>query len=255
MPRDARLYMTFPNDIHRHPKITRLDPAVRWAFIEMNGEARIADNDGVFPAEDAEFTWGVDVLAALVGSHPTRPLVQRVGDTYVIRDYAEHQETRAAREERRRRNAENGAKGGRPKRNPGVTDSVSSGLPVGTNPQPTETQTKAESESELEDFYSPSKSQSRDTRASVSTDPIAVSEMTRKLAAKDGITSLRVVVDAIHRHTSCTVTADQAFQLSKLLLEKAPKWPDAPQRYVIGCIQRNPAEVEQHLYERIGIAS
>jgi len=255
MPRDPRLYMTFPNDIHRHPKITRLAPEVRWAFIEMNGEARIADNDGIFPAEDAEFTWGRSTLDALVASHPSRPLVVRVDDTYVIRDYAEHQETRAAREERRKRNAENGAKGGRPKKNPGVTESVSSGLPDLTQRQANETHTKAESESESEDFYSPSKSQSRSNRASVSTDPIEVPEMTRRLAAQKGITSLRVLVDAIHSHTSCRVTAAQAFQLAVDLLDKAKTYPDAPQRYVVSCVKRNPAEIEKTLYEQIGVAS
>lgn len=255
MPRDSRLYMTFPNDIHRHPKITRLTPDVRWAFIEMNGEARIADNDGVFAVDDAEFTWGKSTMDALVGSHPTRPLVLRVGETYVIRDYAEHQETRAAREERRARNAANGAKGGRPKKNPGVTESVSGGFPDVTESQANETHTKAESESESEDFYSPSKSQSRSNRARVSTDAIEVSEWTRKLAAQKGITSLRVVVDAIHSHTSCTVTADQAWQLCVLLLDKAKTFPTAPQRYVLKCVRDTPAEVEQALYEQIGVAS
>jgi len=245
--------MTFPNDIHRHPKIQRLSLEARWAFIEMNGEARIADNDGVFPAEDAEFEWGRDVLAALTGSHPTRPLVMRVGETYVIRDYAEHQETRAAREERRARNAANGAKGGRPKKNPGVTESVSGGFPFGTDSQPTETQTKAESESESEDYYSPSKSQSSSNRARVSTDAIPVSDMTKRLAAQKGITSLRTVVDAVGREIGITVTADQAFQLCTLLLEKSKTWPANPQAYVLTCIRSSKAEVEQHLYQRIGV--
>lgn len=105
------------------------------------------------------------------------------------------------------------------------------------------------------DFYSRSESQSLDTRARVSTDAIEVSAMTKRLAAQKGITSLRVVVDAVHRHTSAKVTADQAFQLSVLLLEKAKAWPDAPQRYVLRCIENGPAEVEKHLYEQIGVAS
>lgn len=98
MPKDARLYMTFPNDFHRHPKIARLSVAARWGFVELNGEARIADNDGVFDAVDAEFLLGLDVLNELVQSHPTRPLLVRDGDKYVIRDYGEHQQTRAERE-------------------------------------------------------------------------------------------------------------------------------------------------------------
>lgn len=98
--KDERLFMTFPNDMHRHPKLTRISVAARWAFVEMNGEARLNDNDGVFSAEDAEFMWSPDLLAELVDSHPTKPLVQRVDDTYVIREYAKHQQTRAQKRQR-----------------------------------------------------------------------------------------------------------------------------------------------------------
>lgn len=247
MPIDKRLYMTFPNDFHRHPKLTRLPVEVRWAFVEMNGEARIADNDGVFDSADAEFTWGAEIMAALVASHPTRPLVLHVGDTYVIRDYGEHQETRAAREKRRNTNTTNGQKGGRPRKNPEQTEHKPSGLPVGSESQATVTQHKAESESESEDFYLPSKSQSRNNRARVSTDPMEISDMTRRLAAQKGISSLRAVGDAIIRHTGKRVTADQAFQLSVWILDKAPAWPDSAQRYVTGAIKQSPFEVEQFL--------
>ena len=96
--KDSRLYMTFPIDFHRHPKVDRLTVEQRWAFVEMNGEARIADNDGVFSADDAEFMWGAETLAALVNSHPSRPLVERRGEFYVIREYAKHQHTKADRE-------------------------------------------------------------------------------------------------------------------------------------------------------------
>lgn len=98
MPRDSRLYMTFPIDFHRHPKLARLSVGARWAFVEMNGEARIAENDGRFSAEDAEFHWGAGVLSELIASHPSRPLVTRDGDEYVIREYAQHQFTKADRE-------------------------------------------------------------------------------------------------------------------------------------------------------------
>src|SRR5690349_2319487 len=109
--------MTFPIDIHRHPKVSRLPAEVRWAFIEMNGEARIADNDGVFAADEAEFMWPREYLDALVASHPSRPLVLREGETYRIREFGEHQDTRADREERSARNTANGARGGRPPKN------------------------------------------------------------------------------------------------------------------------------------------
>lgn len=249
MPRDARLYQTYPIDFHRHPKVTRLSVLARWTFVEMNGEARCAENDGRFPAEEAEFLWEKVALDELVASHPTRPLVIRVGDDYVIRDYAEHQFTKADREELSRKRAEAGAKGAAAK----ASKRQASAEQVLSKVQ--QPQAESESRSESEDFYSRSKSQSLDTRARVSTDAIEVSAMTKRLAAQKGITSLRVVVDAIHRHTTVRVTADQAFQLSTHLLDKSKTWPDAPQRYVLRCIERNPAEVEKHLYEQIGVVA
>jgi hypothetical protein len=111
MPRDSRLYMTFPIDVHRHPKFRRLSDSAKWAFVEMNGEARIAENDGRFTADEAEFMWPADVLAELTGSHPTRPLVARDGSDYVIRDYAEHQFTKADRDELTRKRREAGVLG------------------------------------------------------------------------------------------------------------------------------------------------
>lgn len=143
MPLDKRFYMTFPNDFHRHPKLTRLPVEVRWAFVEMNGEARIADNDGVFTVEEAEFLWPKSVLDQLVRSHPTRPLVLLEGDQYVIRDYADHQETRERRAERKATNTANGRRGGRPRKNPTETDSV-------TERNRTITEPKAELEIEIE---------------------------------------------------------------------------------------------------------
>lgn len=247
MPRDQRLYMTFPIDLHRHPKIARLSVPARWTFVEMNGEARLAENDGRFPIEEAEFLWEPAALLELVASHPTRPLVVRTSDEYVIRDYAEHQFTKADRDELREKRAKAG-------RASAQARSTRAEHVLDTSEHPA-TESESESRSESDDFYSRSKSQSLDNRARVSTDAIEVSDMTRRLASQKGITSLRVVVDAIHRHTSATVTADQAFQLSVLLLDRAKTWPDAPQRYVLACVRENPAEVEKHLYEQIGVAS
>lgn len=106
-----------------------------------------------------------------------------------------------------------------------------------------------------EDYSKTSKSQSSSNRARVSTDAIPVSDMTKRLAAQKGITSLRTVVDAVGREVGITVTADQAFQLCTLLLEKSKTWPDNPQAYVLTCIRSSKAEVEQHLYQRVGVAS
>lgn len=242
--KDERLYMTFPNDMHRHPKVKRLPVEVRWTFFEMNGEARIADNDGRFTAEDAEFMWPKEHLDALLKSHPSRPLVVRDGTDYVIREYAKHQQTRAEREALRAARAEAGRKGGLAKSKARPKHLLSPSK-----------QTQAESESESEDLTKTSKSQSSSNRARVSTDAIPISPMTKRLAAQKGITSLRAVVDAIHAHTSCTVTADEAFQLAVIILDRAPEFPGAPQRYVTGAIKRHPAEAEQALYEQIGVVA
>ncbi len=152
MPKDQRLYMTFPNDFHRHPKVSRLSDAEFRAFVEMNGEARIADNDGVFLAEEAAFLWPQPVIDALTKSHPTRPLVLCEGGNYVIRDYAQHQQTREERARLAEKNRLNGSKGGRPRKNPDETQWVTSGNPT----EPNETQAKAEIETELEKEVSPS---------------------------------------------------------------------------------------------------
>jgi hypothetical protein len=141
--------MTFPIDFHRHPKIQRLPVEVRWTFVEMNGEARIADNDGVFSVDEAEFMWPAEHLALLCDSHPSRPLVVRDGDVYVIRDYGEHQQTRADRERLAEVSRANGALGGRP-RKPGGTQTKPSQVQNETQTEPGRTQTKAESESESE---------------------------------------------------------------------------------------------------------
>ncbi|WP_045296215.1 hypothetical protein [Microbacterium trichothecenolyticum] len=239
--------MTFPIDFHRHPKLKRLPVEVRWTFVEMNGEARIADNDGVFTHEDAEFEWPIDHLERLVSSHPTRPLVVKTDTHYVIREFPEHQETKASREERRAKNAANGAKGGRPRKNPPGTQQKPSGLRVGTDSQANETQQKAESESESEDYYSPLESQSSSNRASVSTDSFEISEHTRASAARKGV-DLQGIAVALNG-IGIRVDAYGAMSLANHLLEKAKSFPSAPQRYVLGCITQSPHEIAKYLHD------
>lgn len=109
MPRDKRLYMTFPIDFWTHPKVSRLSDAAFRAFVESNGHSRMIESDGHIEAEDAEFMWDASALQDLCKSHPTRPLMFREGETYILRDYAEHQFTKADRDglsEKRRKAAE-----------------------------------------------------------------------------------------------------------------------------------------------------
>lgn len=160
---------------------------------------------------------------------------------YAFHDWAEYQPTReqvladrAAAQERMRNVRANRKANVRPNARDLFGDGSASPSPV---PSP--------------DYSKTSKSQSSSKHARVSTDAIEVSEMTRRLAAQQGITSLRTVMDAIHRHTSATVTADQAFQVAVWILGKAKNPPAAPQRYVTGSIAKSPAEVEQHIFEAV----
>jgi hypothetical protein len=103
--------MTFPNDFWMHPKVAPLPVEAKWTFVEMNGYSRMQDLDGVIPAVMAERLWSRDVLQTLVASDPVKPLVVWDVDSYVIRDYAEHQQTTAERDELSRKRSEAGARG------------------------------------------------------------------------------------------------------------------------------------------------
>lgn len=109
--------------------------------------------------------------------------------------------------------------------------------------------TKSPSPSPMTDFFSPSESQSRDTRANVSTDAMDVPEVTRQMAARKGITSLRTVADAIQRHTGVRVDATGAYQVAASLLDRAKDHPKAPARYVSAAIAQSPLEVQQFIHE------
>lgn len=112
MPRDRRLYMTFPIDFDEHPKVEALSDAAFRAFVSMNGYSRRHDLDGRIPAPLARKKWRPRVLAELVASHPERPLVLLADDVYVIRDYAEHQFTTADLEDLKQKRSKAGALGG-----------------------------------------------------------------------------------------------------------------------------------------------
>lgn len=115
MPRDQRLYMTFPIDFPDHPKVKPLNPTAKWTFVEMNAYSRRLGLDGRIPAATARAIWPKKPLADLVASHPERPLVLLDGETYVIRDYADHQQTTGDIEDLRQKRALAGAKGGKAK--------------------------------------------------------------------------------------------------------------------------------------------
>lgn len=112
MPRDKRLYMTFPIDFPDHPKVVPLSALAKWSFVEMNAYSRRLGLDGRIPIATARVKWSRKVLADLVSSDPDRPLVILEPDAYVIRDYAEHQFTSDDIEELHEKRAKAGSMGG-----------------------------------------------------------------------------------------------------------------------------------------------
>lgn len=113
MPRDQRLYMTFPNDFWMHPNIAPRSVEAKWVFVELNGYSRMQNLDGSIPAVMAERMWSPATLSELCDPAPLKPLLTRVGDVYVINDYAEHQQTTAQHDELSKARSEAGSRGAR----------------------------------------------------------------------------------------------------------------------------------------------
>lgn len=245
MAKDERLYMTFPNDIHRHPKLSRISVDARWAFVEMNGEARINDNDGVFSVDDAEFMWAPEVLAELVGSHPSKPLVQRVGDTYVIREYAKHQQTKADREaiSQKKTDAANKRWDKHRERKAAESGSNAGALQVQSKTMP-----ESESESELPDLLLTesvslgSNSDEKDLTDSEE-DPESV-EACLRLAVGHNLELPRIIELADH-HCARRITHQQALVLGQHITGKSKNRLKNPMSYVTSTFKNSAAEVQQ----------
>jgi hypothetical protein len=237
MAKDERLWMRFPIDMHRHPLFLKLDPEVRWTFVEMNGEARIARNDGIFQEADAEFMWPVEHLTALVKSHPRRALVLHKDGCYIIREYGQHQFTEADREALAEVSRMNGKKGGRPRKpetqqNPAVTQPGFGQVRNGTqtNPEVTHSIAESESESEIEtDSYN---------TGSVS----PVSDRARVLGLTDR--AIRSIINAASLHCDIDATDDEAVELGAHILGKSRTAVKSPAAYVRNAIETGPSEID-----------
>lgn len=251
MPRDQRLYMTFPIDFDEHPKVEGLSDAAFRAFVSMNGYCRRQGLDGVVPTAVAHRRWGESVMRELVDSHAERPLVLLDGQVYVIRHYSEHQLTTTDIEDLRAKRAAAGAKGGKSR---ALAQARAKQVPRPLLSNPEAVGSGNEQAESRETSSKTSMSQSSSNRARVSTDAIQINPMTKKLADQIGVTSLRAVVDAAQRHCGVSITADQAYQLGLWLLEKRDTPPDAPQRWVLSCFEQTPAEIQQHIYESMAVA-
>lgn len=110
--KDERLYAKFTLDFPDSPKIMPLPVEAKWALVEMTIYSRRMLTDGFLPSALALAKWGLDVCSALLTNDPTKPSLVEVENGYQIRDFAEHQTTKAEIEALSAKRKAAGSKGG-----------------------------------------------------------------------------------------------------------------------------------------------
>lgn len=238
MPRDQRLYMTFPIDFDEHPKVEGLSDAAFRAFVSMNGYSRRQGLDGVIPVGTARRRWKVKALDELCKSHPERPLVVETAEAYVIRDYAEHQLTTDDIEMLRLKRAEAGSKGGKSSALARANASANGKQPA------SKIQAESESESELEiDVTYLHESSHLNRPPERDSDPINLSA---KLA---GIRDLRAVRVLLETTTAQSVSDTGAVMLVQAITSKSKRSVADVDAYVATVCRNSPAEVQQAYFD------
>lgn len=247
MPKDQRLYMTFPIDFWLHPKITILSDAAFRVFVEMNGYSRMQDLDGRIPVTAAKRTWKAKALGELLANHPQRPSLSVDGDDYVIWNYAEHQFTTADREALSAKNAANGSKGGRPRKNPTETQSVSTGNRDGTEPK-----AGSESRSESGSFLGTDTQLRLVTETGLTDDRTPVDNSTHW--AQFGITDFGKLRNAILSALGHPIPDKDVGRIVGWIMAKADvsgTKPRSMQAYVLGSVRQSWAEIQQYWHEEL----
>lgn len=250
MPRDQRLYMTFPIDFDEHPKIVPLSDAAFRTFVAMNGYSRRNDLDGKIPVKTARSKWKPRALAELVDSHPERPLVRLDGDMYVIRDYAEHQFTTNDLEDLHAKRAAAGAKGGaakaaaRAKQNAGkpLASAMANGQQTDGKPLP-----EIRDQGSMTDItYVPEVSHEGDVVAELT-------DREKSQARVAGITNLAAVHAALVRCCG-PMTGSSAVTLAKAICARSKRPVTRVDGYVMTAIQKSPDDVRWE-YERLDLGA
>lgn len=243
MPRDQRLYMTFPIDFDEHPKVEGLSDAAFRAFVSMNGYSRRHGLDGQIPAATARRRWKPRVLAELVASHPERPLVLLEADVYVIRDYAEHQLTTADIEDLRKKRSEAGSKGGRAR----VTNEASASTASKQMLEQTGSKVQAESESESEiDITHLSRSGTGSNARDAMPDRI---QLAHDRAEALGIRDLASVREMLERAAGEPVSLLGAVELVRTVLSSAVSRVRDVDAYVATACRNSAAEIQRAYFD------
>jgi len=253
MPRDQRLFMTFPIDFPDHPKVRPLTPLAKWTFVEMNAYSRRLGLDGVIPVVAARAMWSQKALGDLVASHPTRPLVQLVEDDYILRSYADHQLTNGDIEDLREKRAAAGAKGGRAKAERRQT----SGKPVASaKANGKQNVPESESESEIDlltDMSTETQSSPVSNAGGRGLDE--VSEIVIQKARNAGVRDIRKLYPILARTVDGPLTSAAAVELAQVIADRSQHPVKDVDAYVATACRKSPDDV-QHWYDTcdLGVA-
>ena len=153
MAKDTRLFARLDLDYADHPKIVALSDSAFRAHIEMILYARKYMTDGYIPNRVANRVGFESVSELLTNDEANPSLVKTEDGDYYLHGYADMNETKEEIESRTRRNAENGKRGGRPRKRK-ETQSVTESAPQSQTHSGT--QKKAETETESETYISTS---------------------------------------------------------------------------------------------------
>lgn len=142
--KDDRLYAKFTLDFPDHPKIKPLSDAAFRCLVEATIWSRRQMTDGFLSNRFASASFCFDVLRELCTNDTENPSLIELENGYLIRDFGEHQTTRAEIAERREAKVRAGQKGG-----------IASGrsrreAKAKQTPKQTRSKTKPETETETE---------------------------------------------------------------------------------------------------------
>jgi len=242
MPKDERLYMTFPIDFDEHPKVEPLSDAAFRTFVSMNGYSRRQRLDGVIPVGVARKRWKVRALSELVASHPERPLVALVDDCYVLRDYAQHQFTTADEQELHDKRAAAGARGGK------ATATAKALAKQSSSKTAAESESRSESESGIKTDVTKA-TESGQVSETGNPEFDGLDDVVRQRAQRARITDLSAVRKVLARSTNEVVSLPGAVMLVEAIVSKSKRPVDDVDAYVAVVCRRSAAEVQQAYFD------
>lgn len=112
MAKDMRHYAKFTYDFPDNHKILPLSDAAFRCLVEATIWSCEHQSDGRLPTRLALARWSLENLNELCDNDPDHPSLLRTDEGWIIRDFAEHQDTKAEIRARRERAIIAGQKGG-----------------------------------------------------------------------------------------------------------------------------------------------